>query len=96
MGIGKKLSRAFGGGGVITREECFTDKETGQFKCHAKDINKDGTEVDQRGFTVDVDASCKAVVTEEYENQDPAKLEEFEHRKLPKVLAKCKNKPADY
>ena len=93
MGIRNRL-RNFGGGTL--KEECGTNKETGEFTCHAKRMNADGTEVDVRGFTVDVDASCNAVITSDYENEDPAKLEDFQERKLRRIITKCKSKPAEF
>lgn len=94
MGIRNRI-RNIGRG--VEKEECIRNLETGGLTCRAKRINADGTEVEMRGFDVEVDASCTPIVTNDFQNDgDPSRLEEFEERKLKRVIGKCKNKPSDY
>lgn len=92
MGIGKSI-RSLGRGKV--RDKCERNPETGEIHCTRKRVNADGTEIDVAGFTMSADASCNAVATNSWENED-GQLEALEKKFVPRIISKCKNTPPDY
>lgn len=95
MGIKKSLGKVFGGGGAKIRDKCERNPDTGEITCKRARVNSDGTEVDIAGFTMTADASCNAVATSSYENED-GQLADLEKKFVPKIIGKCKNTPAEY
>lgn len=92
MGIRNRI-KSFGKGKI--QDKCERNPDSGEIHCTRTRINPDGTAQDVAGFTMSADASCNALATSSYENEEGA-LEDLERKFVPRIISKCKNTPADY
>jgi hypothetical protein len=88
------FGKMFGGGGRMS-DRCRQDPETGRVICERVRVNEDGTESKVAGFTVNIDANCNIYPEETFDNEE-GNLAELEKKFMPKINARCKNKPSEF
>lgn len=84
-----------GGESRTIKKGCKFNRETGEFHCQKKAVNKDGTEVTLAEISGGLDGQCNPSFDVIEETEDGG-IEDLHKEFTSRIIGKCKNKPSDY